>query len=50
MLPLSGERIDAKGILSEKLDSIDTIRGSSRLKRGFAQMQKKWCCNGCHKC
>ncbi|MDE0832336.1 MAG: pyridoxal 5'-phosphate synthase lyase subunit PdxS [Nitrosopumilus sp.] len=40
MLPLSGERIDAKGILSEKLDSIDTIRGSSRLKRGFAQMQK----------
>ena len=40
MLPLSGERIDAKGIISEKLDSIDTIRGSSRLKRGFAQMQK----------
>jgi pyridoxal 5'-phosphate synthase pdxS subunit len=40
MLPLFGERIDAKGIISEKLDSIDTIRGSSRLKRGFAQMQK----------
>ena len=40
MLPLSGERIDAKGIISEKLDSIDTIRGSSRLKCGFAQMQK----------
>ena len=40
MLPLSGERIDAKGILSEKLDSVDTIRGSSRLKRGFAHMQK----------
>ena len=40
MLPLSGERINAKGIISEKLDSIDTIRGSSRLKRGFAQMQK----------
>ncbi|MBC8502618.1 MAG: pyridoxal 5'-phosphate synthase lyase subunit PdxS [Candidatus Nitrosopumilus sp. metabat.KBP569_Feb_25m_nospike.7] len=40
MLPLSGERIDAKGILSEKLDSIDTVRGSSRLKRGFAHMQK----------
>ena len=40
MLPMSGERIDAKGILSEKLDSLDTIRGSSRLKRGFAQMQK----------
>ena len=40
MLPLSGERINAKGILSEKLDSIDTIRGSTRLKRGFAHMQK----------
>ena len=40
MLPLSGERINAKGIISEKLDSIDTIRGSSRLKRGFAHMQK----------
>ena len=40
MLPLSGERIDAKGIISEKLDSIDTLRGSSRLKRGFAHMQK----------
>jgi len=44
MLPLSGERIDAKGILSEKLGSSnlqsDTIRGSSRLKRGFAHMQK----------
>jgi pyridoxal 5'-phosphate synthase pdxS subunit len=40
MLPLFGERINAKGIISEKLDSIDTIRGSSRLKRGFAHMQK----------
>ena len=40
MLPLSGERINAKGIISEKLDSIDTVRGSSRLKRGFAHMQK----------
>ena len=40
MLPLSGERINAKGIISEKLDSIDTIRCSSRLKRGFAHMQK----------
>ena len=40
MLPLSGERINAKGIISEKLDSIDTLRGSSTLKRGFAHMQK----------
>ena len=40
MLPLSGERINAKGIISEKLDSIDTVRGSSTLKRGFAHMQK----------
>ena len=40
MLPLSGERTNAKGIISEKLDSVDTIRGSSTLKRGFAHMQK----------
>jgi pyridoxal 5'-phosphate synthase pdxS subunit len=40
MLPLFGERINAKGIISEKLDSVDTLRGSSRLKRGFAHMQK----------
>ncbi|MFB5598242.1 MAG: pyridoxal 5'-phosphate synthase lyase subunit PdxS, partial [Nitrosopumilaceae archaeon] len=40
MLPLSGERPNAKGIISEKLDSVDTIRGSSTLKRGFAHMQK----------
>ncbi len=40
MLPLSGERVNAKGIISEKLDSFDTIRGSSTLKRGFAHMQK----------
>ena len=40
MLPLFGERVNAKGIISEKLDSLDTIRGSSRLKRGFAHMQK----------
>ena len=40
MLPLSGERVNAKGIISEKLNSVDTIRGSSTLKRGFAHMQK----------
>ena len=27
-------------IISEKLDSVDTLRGSSTLKRGFAHMQK----------
>ena len=40
MLPLSGERKDAKGIISEKSDSGDVIRGSSTLKRGFAHMLK----------
>ena len=40
MLPLSGERVNARGIVCEKLDSFDTIRGSSTLKRGFAHMQK----------
>ena len=40
MLPLSGERIDAKGIVSDKLNSIDTLRGSSTVKRGFAHMLK----------
>ena len=33
MLPLSGERHDAKGIVSEKINSIDILRGSSVLKR-----------------
>ena len=40
MLPLSGDRTDAKGIKSEKLEESDTIRGSSTLKRGFAHMLK----------
>jgi len=40
MLPLYGERTNAKGIISEKLNSIDILRGSSTLKRGFAHMQK----------
>ncbi len=40
MLPLYGERRDARGIISEKLASIDTLRGSTTLKRGFAHMQK----------
>ncbi len=40
MLTLSGERTDAKGIVSEKVNSIDVLRGSSTLKRGFAHMLK----------
>ena len=40
MLPLSGQRDDAKGILSEKINSVDVLRGSSTLKRGFAHMLK----------
>ena len=36
MLPLSGERADARGIVSED----GTVRGSSTLKRGFAHMLK----------
>ncbi len=40
MLPLAGERPNAKGIVSEKLDSDDISRGTSTLKRGFAHMLK----------
>ena len=40
MLPLSGERLDAKGIISEKNNSSDIFRGTSTLKRGFAHMLK----------
>ena len=40
MLPLSGERLDAKGIVSRKDSSVDVLRGSSTLKRGFAHMLK----------
>ena len=40
MLSLSGERKDAKGIVSDKINSIDTLRGSSTVKRGFAHMLK----------
>ena len=40
MLPLSGDRHDAKGIVSEKINSVDILRGSSTLKRGFAHMLK----------
>ena len=40
MLPLSGERLDAKGIVSRKDNSSDVLHGSSTLKRGFAHMLK----------
>lgn len=40
MLSLSGERLSAKGIVSENKDSLDIVRGSSTLKRGFAHMLK----------
>jgi pyridoxal 5'-phosphate synthase pdxS subunit len=40
MLALSGERLDANGIISEKSNSFDILRGSSTLKRGFAHMLK----------
>ena len=45
MLPLSGERQDAKGIIYDKINSIDTLRGSSTVKRGFAHMLMEACLN-----
>ena len=40
MISLSGERKDAQGIIADKINSIDTLRGSSTVKRGFAHMLK----------
>ena len=40
MLPLAGERENAKGIVFEKSDSNEISRGTSTLKRGFAHMLK----------
>ena len=40
MIPLSGDFNNAKGIVSEKIGSFDTRRGTSTLKRGFAHMLK----------
>ncbi|MDH3794894.1 MAG: pyridoxal 5'-phosphate synthase lyase subunit PdxS, partial [Nitrosopumilus sp.] len=40
MISLAGERQDAKGIVADKINSIDTLRGSSTVKRGFAHMLK----------
>ncbi|MDE1765780.1 MAG: pyridoxal 5'-phosphate synthase lyase subunit PdxS [Thaumarchaeota archaeon] len=40
MIPLSGDLGNAKGIVRENLGSIETRRGTSTLKRGFAHMLK----------
>ncbi len=40
MLPLAGERKNAKGIVFEKSNAGNILRGSSTLKRGFAHMLK----------
>ena len=40
MLPLAGERKNAKGIVFEKSGADNILRGSSTLKRGFAHMLK----------
>ena len=41
MIPLFGQRSDARGIITEKRDfSDDVVRGSAVLKRGFAHMLK----------
>jgi len=40
MLPLAGERKNAKGIVFEKSEVGNTLRGTSTLKRGFAHMLK----------
>ncbi len=40
MLPLSGERNDAKGIILDNIDGINQVKGTSTLKRGFAHMLK----------
>lgn len=40
MLPLSGERPNAKGIVFETNEGIKTTKGTSTLKRGFAHMLK----------
>jgi len=50
MISLSGDITDTKGIIKESLESYSIKRGTSTLKRGFAHMLKKWCCNGCYNC
>lgn len=40
MLPLSGERKDAKGIVLDNAEETNQVKGTSTLKRGFAHMLK----------
>ncbi len=40
MLPLSGERKDAKGIIFDNAEGTNQVKGTSTLKRGFAHMLK----------
>ncbi len=40
MISLAGENTNAKGIARDTMDSLDTVRGTSTLKRGFAHMLK----------
>jgi pyridoxal 5'-phosphate synthase pdxS subunit len=40
MIPLSGDLAQAKGIINEKIESNEIIRGTSTLKRGLAHMLK----------
>ena len=40
MIPLSGDIKNAKGVISESIDSNSVIRGTSTVKRGFAHMLK----------
>ena len=47
MLPLAGERLGATGIISEKSESADILRGSSTLN-GICTHAQKWCGDGCH--
>ena len=40
MISLSGQRGDAAGVVRDKSGSADSMRGTTRLKRGFAHMLK----------
>lgn len=40
MIPLSGDYVNAKGVVDDKVGSSESRRGTSTLKRGFAHMLK----------
>ncbi len=40
MIPLAGDSKNSKGIVNEKIESHNTLRGTSTLKRGLAHMLK----------